>query len=234
MKSLLREWIRCIVKEAMVTADAAASQKLGLMFVNSDDNRYAILYAPHEAAAKIREFKDENDRTPSSEELPGLFQHSIKGMIMYAPAATGECYGAWEIMRSAAEKGYGPLLYYIAAASTPKKTIMPDRNSTSAAAGGVWQKFAKGAGGAKALQLDDEEDPKTPPTYDDCKLVKDPQRQFLDYAYRIDSKMNISALTDMHDEFVATVGFEFDDIDEDDVISAFKQAAKWYFESAYL
>lgn len=216
----------------MATAQIAQKAGLALAFVNDSGDHYAVLYNRGSAAQQL----EDSARDPSFDfkaDSPDIIAQNITAMTMFSPSATGEAEGAWEIRRAAAEKGYGPLMHYIALAVVPTHTIMSDRQDVSDDEGNVWAKF-NGVGGIEALKLDDEEDPKTEPTKDDSKLVKDPKRPYLDYAYRQKSGgTQTGQLEAAHDEFVGDIGFSIDGVTEADVSAAIRAAAKKYFESKY-
>jgi hypothetical protein len=56
---------------------------------------------------------------------------------------------------------------------------MPDRGSTSPAARKLWQQYAN-RGEIDSFPFDDRDNPKTPPTIDDCQLVGN---ELLDQSY---------------------------------------------------
>ena len=88
----------------------------------------------------------------------------IVGRIVIGPS-TGPCWGAREV-RVSVGPGKGDTLYPIAAALSPTGRIMPDRGSVSPGAQSRWAKFPPESG----LDLDDINDPKTPPSEDDCEV----------------------------------------------------------------
>ena len=232
---MIRKFIRAVISEAMATPQVAQKAGLALAFVDDGDEHYAVLY-DRGATAQQLEDASHNPQFQFRDEAPEVIVQNVKAMTMFSSSVTGEAEGAWEIRRSAAEKGsgYGPLMYYITMAHVPTHTIMSDRQDVSGDAGGVWSKFASGGGGVEALKLDDEEDPKTEPTKDDSKLVKDPKRPYLDYAYRQKSGgTQTGQLEAAHDEFVGDIGFSIDGVTEADVSAAIRAAAKKYFESKY-
>ena len=93
---------------------------------------------------------------------------------------------------SAAEKGYGPLLYDIAMAG--EQGLMPDRDGVSPDATRVWQKYRDRPDVTSKL-LDDINNPKTPPKIDDTsRLYPDDEENPLNYAYFIKSMPNTAQL----------------------------------------
>jgi hypothetical protein len=94
----------------------------------------------------------------------------IVGFIAYKAADkyTGPCWGAAQIVNSAANQGYGPLMYDMAMYRAG--VIMSDRYSVSAQARNVWDKYDRARGDVHKFPLDDIRNPKTPPPDDDCIL----------------------------------------------------------------
>lgn len=88
----------------------------------------------------------------------------IVGRIVIGPS-TGPCWGAREV-RVSVGPGKGDTLYPIAAALSPTGRIMPDRGSVSPGAQSRWAKFPPESG----ADLDDINDPQTPPPEDDCEV----------------------------------------------------------------
>jgi len=68
-------------------------------------------------------------------------------------AGYGECNQAWEIIRSAADKGYGPTLYDLVMSVAPNG-LTPDRSEVSQAARAVWLKYANDRSGVDKKLLD--------------------------------------------------------------------------------
>jgi len=85
------------------------------------------------------------------------------------PGRYGDCLGAWEVIRSAAEGGYGPTLYDLIMSISPKG-LVSDRSSVSSSAKGVWQKYATSRQDVNKEYLDDEGIQVTADEEDDCAL----------------------------------------------------------------
>lgn len=225
----LRQFVRRVLVEKMMTPQDASSQGFALTFVNNGDETWAVLYNPKEATAKMQEL---GGSELEADQVTQCLEQSVVGTIMFAQAVRGNCYGAYEVMRSAARPGAGagPLMYYIAMAVAPSHTLISDRDSVSADAAKVWQKFDKSV---ERLKLDDESNPQTEDPADDCAVHNDPQRAFLDFAYKSDNvQLDLGGLKSRHDEFVTDLGFSLDNLDESAVEQAFQAAAKGFFQSS--
>lgn len=131
-----------------------------------------VLYNPAKLAEELPKWRDAG----------GDINSVIYGYLDVRPHK-GDCWGAGEIKFSAAQKGYGPLMYELAM-SDFEGGLMSDRNSTSDAARNVWKKYAQRADVGKK-PFDDAKSPKTPPKVDDCKLIPDfdGEEAYLNQAY---------------------------------------------------
>ena len=118
----------------------------------------------------------------------------------------GECWNAGEVKLSAAQKGYGPLMYgYVM--NDYAGGLFPDRGSTSPAARAVWQKYNQRAD-TKKSKFDDKKNPKTPDPGDDCDLARgtslDGDEAYLNQAYDAPGDPGgRSTLLQAHQQFIA-------------------------------
>ena len=167
----LRRVIRAIIQEAAVSSSQAA-QSLAL-YRRSAGGVVYILYDPVAFAKEL----------PAWEDAGGDPGRVIYGYLDVKPNH-GECWGAAEVKYSAAQKGYGPLMYELAM-SDFEGGIMSDRHSTSDAARNVWKRYNQRADVEKK-PFDDKKAPKTPPKVDDCKMIPDfdGDEAYLNQAYR--------------------------------------------------
>ena len=83
-------------------------------------------------------------------------------------AGYGECNKAWEIIRSAAEKGYGPTLYDLVMSVSPHG-LTSDRSEVSGDARKVWSRYANNRSNVDKLLLDPEGN-YTTTEEDDCTV----------------------------------------------------------------
>lgn len=81
------------------------------------------------------------------------------------------CGGAWEVLWSKAEHGWGPMLYDVAMewASQNGGGLVSDRNAVSAAAESVWDYYLSNRSDVQSAQLDDLQNTITPEEEDNCE-----------------------------------------------------------------
>jgi len=174
MRRALRRVVRSIL-EAAVNSQAAASTGLAFMRKpDRGDRTTYVLYAP----AVIEQMLT-NGNIEASEVAKAIYGYmSIK-------THQGECWNAGEVKLSAAQKGYGPLMYQYVM-NDYAGGLFPDRGSVSQAARGVWQKYNQRADTVKK-KFDDKKNPKTPDPGDDCELstgtTVDGDEAYLNQAY---------------------------------------------------
>lgn len=161
-KNKLRKLIRSLL-EAAIVGTAAAGQGLALLRKKKNESVEYVLYKPSEFFKKAEGIP--------SDELSGIdFAGIIVGYID-VKTHNGDCWNAGEVKFSAAEKGYGPLMYELAMSDFG--SLMSDKGAgTSQAARAVWQKYNQRPD-IKKLPFDDVKNPKTPPKNDDCKVIPD-------------------------------------------------------------
>lgn len=174
MRHELRLIVRSIL-EAAANSQTAAGAGLALMRKpESGDRTTYVLYAP----AVVEQMLTSGD-IEASQIAKAIFA------FMSIKTHQGECWNAGEVKLSAAQKGYGPLMYgYVM--NDYAGGLFPDRGSVSQAARGVWQKFNQRAD-TKKSKFDDKKNPKTPDPGDDCELSTgtsvDGEEAYLNQAY---------------------------------------------------
>ena len=217
----LRNYIRKIISEAAVNPNAAAQQGLALLVING---RKFILYNPKilEAFAEnLKQDEDYNKFDILNEDHPDL----IVGYISLSAPAPGSCYNANEVLGSAAQKGYGPMMYDIAMGSLD--TVMSDRNSVTQAASGVWKYYKDNRSDVKKLPFDDIDNTKTPPEEDDCKVFQG--RDELNYAYEKRGADSSAGLLNNHEAFIKEFSKQAD-LDEKDIVRMISIRAEQFFD----
>jgi hypothetical protein len=158
MRRTLRKVIRTIL-EAAANSHIAASNGLALMRRPSwSDRSVYVLYVP-----SIVEQMLVSGNIETSE-----IAKAIVGYMEIKPHQ-GDSWNAGEVKLSAAQKGYGPLMYQYAM-NDYAGGLFPDRGSTSPAARAVWQKYNQRADTVKK-KFDDKKNPKTPDPIDDADLA---------------------------------------------------------------
>lgn len=191
----LRQAIRQIILEAAVASTQAAGQGLALYRKGTGVSVGYVLYNPAALATEL----------PAYGEGGGDITKVIYGYLDVKPHK-GDCWNAGEIKFSAAQKGYGPLMYELAM-SDFENGLFPDRLSTSDAARNVWKKYAQRSDVAKK-PFDDAKNPKTPPKADDCKMIPDfdGEEAYLNQAYMGHGDRGGKAqMMQQHKDTVATI-----------------------------
>lgn len=121
--------------------------------------------------------------------------------------AKGECYGSWEIYRSAVHskwkgKGIGKMLYEMAMALAGGP-IMSDRFSVSDSAQNIWKSLEKTS--RKTGDFDNVENPQTPPQEDDCIVGRNGTTNWgleIDPSKRAAIERKIQLMSKKHKNFV--------------------------------
>lgn len=204
----LHQFVRGCLREAAIAADQAVESGLA-MFVDMDGSSIELtLYDPNKALAMLQVIGKSNKKmTPDLEqEIKYAITNGTLGSMM-ARQPYDNCQGAWEIASSAAEKGYGPMLYDILMAIAPNKTVMSDRESVSPSAKGVWSYYFWNRGDVEKLKLDDKSAPKTPTKFDDCSVFDAEMKRGddvnpLNYAYKSKTSPKGAALERNHRDFL--------------------------------
>jgi hypothetical protein len=197
----MRRTIRLIIRtilEAAANSQVAASAGLALMRrTDSQGYNTYVLYVP-----SVIEQMLVSGNIESAE-----IAKAIVGFLMIK-THEGECWNAGEVKLSAAQKGYGPLMYQYAM-NDYAGGLFPDRGSTSNAARAVWQKYDQRAD-TKKNKFDDKKNPKTPDPADDCNLARgtslDGDEAYLNQAYDAPGDAGgRSELMQSHASFIANM-----------------------------
>lgn len=177
MKSILREYIRIILKESVSTKGYAII--VGESFFDPDAKEAALI--------DIDKFMTGMSKPPKTSLMTqfdvakSAAKESVVGYISFGPPKHGQAWGAWEVTR-AAGRGYGRLLYSIGYALSPNGLLMPDRVSVSDSAIDAWR---KASATRDSLQLDPlPPENKTDTKVDDAEVHDEEGLEFLDRAYK--------------------------------------------------
>lgn len=181
----VRLFIEQIVQQELEEAAISMGAAQGLnyaMFVGKDKYGYTnvILYDP----AKV----------------PGLLNSELTDSVVGVVIIQfRDACKTWEVISSAATKGFGPLLYDCAFAVAGSEGLMSDRDSVKQAARNIWQHNF-------TTRKDD---------FEIVHLVKcrfgsfpDAKDNFLNYKYIIKNPLNLSGLVAAHDTFVEKMSVE--------------------------
>jgi len=206
--------------EAAISVPEA--KRRGLALHRSIDDTFVVytLYDTKEFMKKIGEFFE--DYRHDDADLVGPIEDSIVGTIT-VKNPEGKAWGAKEVANSAAEKGYGPLMYDIAMAF--EGALISDRDKVSKSALNVWKKY-KERPDVDARELDDISDPVTPSPEDDSFVYYDSKSHVLNYAYSLEYFPSIKELFDNDKVVISNV--EMSDPDY-----VFNEASRSYFSMRY-
>lgn len=219
---LLREFIRRLLTEEAISVKQAASEGLALArLYNSYDELVLVLYDPQ----LVREDLDIGTITANC--IIGYI-----AVVLETFADDTPCWGANEVSKSAAQKGYGPLMYDIAM-SIINEPLVPDRRLVKPQARAVWKHYKEKRSDVEALPLDNVNDPKTPEKCDDCVNHSGDEENPLNYAYEKKEKTNVSALTTNHTKALEQI-IKTWEIDEYAFNSLMINASDDYFSNKYL
>lgn len=163
MRMTLRE-LRNIISEAMTLGDSALAELPG----SGRTSSWVLWDSAKLEAACV------SGALPLPEELVSC----VLGYIVCKKNA-GIRLDAYEVIRSAAMKGFGPVMYDVAMSKLGK--ITSDKGSVTASAENVWKVYFQSRPDVKHEPFDDIDDPKTPPRQDDSEVF--PGRDALNYAY---------------------------------------------------
>jgi hypothetical protein len=200
---MLREYISLILEKRGV--EEAQSLGLALMRVQSQLGPAFVLYDANKIISVIRDD-------------PGAIgPDSILGMIVLGPRS-GDCNNASEVKMVAAQ-GFGEMMYGIASQFAPNG-ILPDRTGTSTKAQGLWKNVLI-PNASSSEPLDNEDEPVTPNTNDDCEIKHTDTKNFdidnvhpLDKSYKFNSTVNTSQLESNHKKFIQMSGKAPKEIEE--------------------
>lgn len=106
-------------------------------------------------------------------------------------------WGVPSVACSAAESGYGPLMYDIV--MELEGGLTSDRNSVKPAAKNVWKYYHDNRPDVKEKEFDDLENPKTPQKIDDAWLWPGKSKNPLNYAFFATKKTPVGTLIKNHE-----------------------------------
>jgi len=157
------------------------------LFINKTlENKVYMLYDAQGFKENLLSKKHSSPKNDWYSELESSFYDSILAFIQVEDPETPS-WNAKEVKYSAAEKGYGPLLYDIVMADTGK--LVPDRNTVSADAEKIWNKYMNRSD-VEHQPLDDIEKPQTRSETDDSELHV-PMRSRTKQMQKLDSNIPI-------------------------------------------
>jgi hypothetical protein len=220
-----------------VSLSQANNEQLALIVPNKSDEPVSRTYILYDAAVLVDLFKYVFETTKQSN--PNLSVADIKYLttkflergdylksrkkeyvvatitVNAGRAQSGLQYGVPNVVASAANKGYGPLMYDIVMAH--EGGITCDKLSISDEAAWVWSYYYNNRKDVEKKLLDDISDPRTPEKFDDSTVFKQSKYDYskdpLNYAYFPKTKLNTSTLLNNHEVFIAWIKKNLPELD---------------------
>jgi hypothetical protein len=227
---------RGYVSEAAVSPEQAASKQLALAISKGRYIRSYVLYSAggliQDITATLQKHEEEGGGSLTLDD--DVYTKNIVGVVQVNAHKRGTQWNASEISGTAAQKGYGPLLYDIAMAA--EGGLVPDRDKVSSTAKEVWKQYRTARPDVEAKPLDDEKHPKTHTKLDDThKMHPGGEENPLNYAYFISKAPNIAALLNNDKVFKKQALEQLKDLgyNENKLDLDFQSAADGYFRGAY-
>lgn len=188
--NILKEYIKEILFEKAKEIGQLSGS--ALFIGKSDGYTNVILYSANELIEKAKyEMKEKGDLYE--------LKFPILGVLKIEPGDNKSCNKSDFVAISAAEKGYGPLMYDIGISLSRNNTLSSDRSIVSTSAKGIWNFYKQNRGDVIRKDFDDQSNPRTPDPTDDCKIYgKEPGQNPLDSAYTLKSHPNYSNLLEIN------------------------------------
>lgn len=215
----------------MTTSDAAG-RRLGLAVINKKERMYVVYDVEKFAVALVTylaPFGGKKGTSPMQKKQ--AFQNMSSSVVafMSTKQRPGKQWDAAEVKASAAEKGWGPMIYDIVMAM--EGGLMADRDTVKPGARKVWGHYYNNRDDVRSMPLDDETDPVTDETGDDAKSLYagyDSENP-LDYAYFANNFPLTSALSANHEAGIRATGASQAEYED-----ALLDFADEFFERRYL
>lgn len=142
-KTILERFIRKVVDETMIEMakepHEAEAGGFALSIVNNGPNMYLVLYQPVALEKICSEIVQQPDHLKFDDKLDAVLYMNPNPVVGFIRMKKDNC--GWIIQNSAANKGYGPMMYDIAFSYAGKQGIIPDRDSVSKAARAIWRYY---------------------------------------------------------------------------------------------
>jgi hypothetical protein len=160
MKLLFENW-RIFINEAMKQPTDLPDGVQVRIFDSGGDVGFKIVSAETGEQPSSQEMRDKFGRVFGHVWIRQYGEDDKSGKI---------CADAWEVVRSEAVSGYGPMLYDLAMEYATKNGsgIMSDRSGVSEEAYFVWKKYMDSRDDVEKIQLDDYVNTLTPEKDDNC------------------------------------------------------------------
>lgn len=181
--------------EAAVSVSTADANGIALATFYQNETVYVL----YDAQSYLDLANDDADVSPLVDTIVGVISVSDPH---------GQAWGAKEIEFSAANHGYGPLMYDIA--MSLEGGLMSDRDTVSNDAKRVWRHYKNNRSDVDAKLFDNAKDPKTKTKEDDAFTFDENGRGIsddrvdpsnpLNYAYFATNTIDVSSLKRRHEE----------------------------------
>jgi len=200
----LQNFIKITLQETAKTVQDAKTEHLALCYYKSGRDGKVVLYDPavmgHRLIYNAHTMKNLTDeQTRKSNEMWGKMP--IHGFAVLIDPVNPS-WGASELSIAAATPGYGPLLHDIVM-TIFGSFIVDRRESVSEEERKLVRFYYERRDDVQKLPLDDVDHPKTKTPEDDGILQSPKTKEnFLNYAYKLQTKLNISQLKANHTKFL--------------------------------
>ena len=210
-EKMLRAFVReelMRLSEAAATPAAAAASGFALMKPAEGQGSYVL----YDAEKTVRALTGMARETWWKLAAVVESEKAVIGMIDVKSGR--QCGGARIVLTSAAERGFGPLMYDIALADGP---LAPMRDSVSSSAERVWRHYFEQRNDvAHHPLMGCKQHPKV--------------RSWLNFVYEAKNPINVNSLVKAHDGVLAKLTVEFT---RGDVEAVIRRASDGYFDSRY-
>lgn len=185
-----------LLLEASVDLTALASQGLALYTGDDGTTKDFVLYKPQPLLELVQKAPD----ILSKKELLSKYASTIVvGFLQITNEKVSSC-GAWTVVYSSAQKGYGPVLYDIAMSDISPDYLSSDRNKVSPLARNVWDYYLNNRSSEFNIRNMPEEE--------QCQFADDYElgkNKSLNVAFAIKNKLNPSGLVQANNQVLQTI-----------------------------
>ena len=202
--TVLRRLIREMLLQEQGSVDPTAkAMGLAVCRINQSGEDLVIIYDP-------QKFKEVSGVEEVSEATPWKVRRSIIIKLAKTSIRSGvtyrmnsNCNDSASIVQSVSSRGgWGPAAYEVAMWDLSQRglSLTSDRKNVSPEAANVWMKYSNRSDRVSKNPFDDIDDPKTPPTRDDCRLHG---LDYLDHSYSLNSEpAGLSSMEAAHDAMI--------------------------------
>lgn len=203
------------ITELAVAPEQAVSDNLALFIYKNSKEIEFILYKPD----FFRDACELKASGMSDKEIIRDIRPIVGAVSLYE---TRKC-GTWQITSTAADKGYGPLMYDIAFSYVGEDGIMSDRQSVSPSARNVWR--------YNATKRKDDFDME--PLSRGCLFAGTEPEEILNYKLKLRNPINIEALEANHNQTMNRLRDTYQTNEEIDLETFLTELALGFFSFKY-